>query len=128
MKHYKLLHERIVLVSVVVEETPFVPESARLSIERPGKGFFEVRIRYGFFETPDVPKALERARPLGLALDVDSTTFFVGRETWVAGEHPGLRHWRITLYKWLASNALAPASFYRLPPNRVVELGTQITI
>ncbi len=128
LKHYKVLHERIVLASVVVEDMPFVPESRRIEIERPGKGFYEVRIHYGFFEDLDVPRALQQARPLGLAIDVDNTTFFVGRETLVAGERPGLKRWRIALYTWLASNALAPARFYRLPPNRVVELGAQITI
>lgn len=128
MKHYKVLHERIVLCSVVVEETPFVPESRRVDVTKSGKGFYEVRVHYGFFEDLDVPRALQAARPFGLVIDVDTTTFFVGRETLVAGEHPGLKHWRIGLYTWLASNALAPARFYRLPPNRVVELGAQITI
>ena len=64
----------------------------------------------------------------GLALDVDSTTFFLGRETLVPGEHPSLPRWRVALYMWLASNALTPARFYHLPPGRVVELGTQVTI
>ena len=68
-----------------------------------------------------------RAR-MGLALDMDSTTFFLGRETLVPGEHPSLPRWRVALYMWLASNALAPARFYHLPPGRVVELGTQVTI
>jgi KUP system potassium uptake protein len=128
MKHYKVLHERIVLVTVVVENTPFVPDSRRVEVEKPGKGFFEVRIHFGFFENLDVPKALEKARPFGLAIDVDTSTFFVGRETLVPGTHPGIASWRIGLYTWLASNALAPARFYGLPPNRVVEFGTQITI
>ncbi len=128
LKHYKVLHERVILASVIVDDTPFVPDSKRIEVEKPGKGFFEVRIHYGFFESPNVPRALQKARPLGLVIDVDTTTFFVGRETLVPGEHPGLKHWRIGLYTWLASNALAPARFYRLPPNRVVELGTQITI
>ncbi|MBV9694403.1 MAG: KUP/HAK/KT family potassium transporter, partial [Alphaproteobacteria bacterium] len=128
LKHYKVLHERIVLASVVVEDSPFVPQSRRVDVEKSGKGFFEVRIHCGFFETPNVPRALEAARRFGLVIDVDTTTFFVGRETLVPGEHPGLGRWRIALYTWLASNALSPARFYCLPPNRVVELGTQITI
>ena len=128
MKHYKVLHERIVLVSVMVDNTPFVPEAKRVEVEKPGKGFFEVRIHFGFFENLDVPKALEKARPFGLVIDVDTSTFFVGRETLVPGTHPDIANWRIALYTWLASNALAPARFYDLPPNRVVEFGTQITI
>lgn len=128
LKHYKVLHERVVLASVAVEDTPFVRGNHRIEVNKLGKGFFEVKIRYGFFETPDVPRALEEARPFGLALDIESTTFFLGHETLVPGEHPGLSSWRIALYMWLASNAQSPARFFRLPPNRVVELGTQITI
>ena len=97
-------------------------------VKKLGKGFFAVKIHYGFFEIPDVPRALQCCRAQGLALDADTSTFFLGRETLVPGEHPDLRHWRISLYTWLASNALAPAGFFQLPPNRVVELGTQITI
>src|SRR6185437_5761133 len=93
-----------------------------------GKGFFEVKIRFGFFEFPNVPEALARCRAYGLPLDADTCTFFLGRETLVAGEHPGLKRWRIALYTWLATNALAPARYFQLPPTRVVALGTQITI
>jgi len=128
LKHYKVMHERVVLASIAVEGVPFVPPERRVEVNKLGKGFFEVKIRYGFFETPDVPRALERCRSLGLALDPDTSTFFLGRETLVPGEHPDLRSWRIALYTWLASNALAPAGYFQLPPNRVVELGTQITI
>jgi KUP system potassium uptake protein len=74
-----------------------VSNAKRIEVMKLGKGFLEVRIHYGFFETPDVPRALERARSQGLVIDVDSTTFFVGRETLVPGEHPGLKHWRIAL-------------------------------
>src|SRR6185312_7484793 len=71
LKHYKVLHERVVLATVVVEDEPYVDDTRRLSVEKLGKGFYEVTIRYGFFQTPDVPKALENGRPLGLALDMD---------------------------------------------------------
>jgi KUP system potassium uptake protein len=128
LKHYKVLHERIVLATVVVEDTPFVADDRRLTVRRLGKGFHEIRLHYGFFETPDVPLALAQARGLGLPLEIDSTTFFVGRETLVASANPHLKQWRVALYTWLASNALSPARFYCLPPNRVVELGTQIAI
>jgi KUP system potassium uptake protein len=128
MKHYHVLHERVVLASIVVDDIPFVAPERRVEVGKLGKGFYEVKIRYGFFEIPDVPRALERARPLGLVLEADTSTFFLGRETLVAGAHPDIKSWRIALYMWLASNALAPARFFNLPPNRVVELGTQITI
>jgi KUP system potassium uptake protein len=128
IKHYKVLHERVVLMTVVFEQKPFVADKKRIEIEKLGKGFFEVRLRFGFFETPNVPRALEQARTRGLALDLDSSTFFLGRETLVPAEKPTLPRWRIALYMWLASNALAPARFFCLPPNRVVELGAQVTI
>jgi KUP system potassium uptake protein len=128
LKHYHVLHERVVLASITVDDVPFVRGDKRVAVNKLGKGFFEVKLHFGFFEFPNVPKALERCRALGLALDPDTSTFFLGRETLVAGEHPDLKSWRIALYMWLASNALSPARFFQLPPNRVVELGTQITI
>jgi KUP system potassium uptake protein len=128
LKHNKVLHERVVLAHVVVENVPIVPASRRLEVVKLGKGFFNVFLRYGFFETPNVPRALEGARAFGLALDLASTTFFIGRETLVPSDPPILGKWRTWLYMRLASAALSPARFYRLPPNRVVEMGTQVTI
>jgi KUP system potassium uptake protein len=128
LKHYHLLHERVILVSVAADDVPVVPEAHRAEVEKLGKGFFAVKLHYGFFEYPDVPKSLEAARPLGLVIDPDSTTFFVGREMLVPASRPVLAPWRIALYTWLASNAYSPARYYRLPANRVVELGTQISI
>jgi len=128
LKHNKVLHERVVLCHVQVDNVPTVPDARRLEVKKLGKGFYDVIIHHGFFESPDVPKALQLARPFGLAIDVDATTFFVGRETLVPAEHPALGQWRTWLYIRLASTALSPARFYHLPPNRVVELGTQVTI
>jgi KUP system potassium uptake protein len=128
LKHNKVLHERVVIVNVTVEGTPLVPASQRLEVEKLGKGFFTVRIHHGFYETPDVPQALEEARRFGMALDTDTATFFIGRETLVPAERSELPRWRNRLYRALASNALSPARFYHLPTNRVVELGTQIAI
>jgi KUP system potassium uptake protein len=128
LKHYKVLHERNVLATVTVADTPVVPVGRRLTVEKLGKGFFSVRLVYGFFEIPDITEAFALARAHGLALEMDSVTFFLGRETLVPGEHPSMARWRVALYMWLASNALSPARFYHLPPNRVVELGTQVTI
>jgi KUP system potassium uptake protein len=128
LKHYKVLHERVVIATVVVDDTPFVDASRRIEVVKLGKGFFEVKIRYGFFESPDVPRALEEGRRQGLILDVETSTFFLGRETLVPGDYPSIGRWRIGLYMWLASNAQSPVRFFNLPPNRVVELGTQVTI
>ena len=128
LKHNKVLHERVVIATVSVEDTPLVAAGKRIEVEKLGKGFYAVRIHHGFFETPDVPQAMEDARRFGLALDVTTATFFIGRETLVPAEHSELSRWRNWLYRTLAGNALSPARFYHLPPNRVVELGTQIAI
>jgi KUP system potassium uptake protein len=128
LKHNKVLHERVVLAHAVVENVPIVHANRRLEVTKLGKGFFNVFIHHGFFETPDVPSALEAARPFGLAIDVPNTTFFLGHETLVPSDPPILGKWRTWLYIRLASAALSPARFYRLPPNRVVEMGTQVTI
>jgi KUP system potassium uptake protein len=128
LKHNKVLHERVIICQVVVDDTPFAAPEKRLEVEKLGKGFFAVQIHHGFFETPDVPKALSAARAFGLAIDPETTTFFIGRETLVPAEHSVLPRWRLWLYLKLASNALSPARFYHLPPNRVVELGAQVTI
>jgi KUP system potassium uptake protein len=117
-----------VICSVNVADTPFVPAEKRVSVEKLGKGFFAVKITYGFFETPDIPEALALGRGQGLALEEEHTSYFLGRETLVPGARPELPRWRVGLYMWLASNALAPARFFHLPPGRVVELGTQVSI
>ncbi len=128
LKHNKVLHERVVICNVVVEDTPFVAAAQRIEVEKLGKGFYTVKIHHGFYETPDVPQALEDARRFGLALDVDTATFFIGRETLVAAERSELGIWRNWLYRHIAGAALSPARFYQLPTNRVVELGTQVSI
>jgi KUP system potassium uptake protein len=128
LKHNRVLHERVVLAHVIVDDTPMVKPERRIEVDKLGKGFYSVKIHHGFFETPDVPLALKSARLFGLAVDVEHTTFFVGRETLMAAQHPVLGSWRTWLYIRLAANALSPARFYCLPPNRVVELGAQITI
>ncbi|MDE2133042.1 MAG: potassium transporter Kup [Alphaproteobacteria bacterium] len=128
LKHNKVLHERVIVAQVMVDDTPLVAPDKRIQVEKLGKGFFEVHIHHGFFETPDVPRALSEARAYGLAVDPETTTFFIGRETLLPSENPILGRWRTWLYLQLASNALSPARFYHLPPNRVVELGTQVMI
>jgi KUP system potassium uptake protein len=128
LKHNRVLHERVVLAHVIVDDTPMVAPEKRVEVVKLGKGFYSVKVHHGFFETPDVPLALKNARAFGLVVDVEHTTFFVGRETLVPAQHPVLGSWRTWLYMQLSANALSPARFYCLPPNRVVELGAQITI
>ena len=128
LKHNKVLHERIIICHVAVDDVPIVHASRRLEVTKHGKGFFTVTIHRGFFEMPDVPKSLEDARRFGLAIDVDTVTFFIGHETLVPAERSVFSRWRTRLYILLVANALSPTKFFKLPPNRVVELGTQIAI
>ena len=128
LKHNKVLHERVIICNVAVDDVPLVHAAKRIEVKKLGKGFFSVVIHQGFFETADVPRALEEARPFGLALDLDTATFFIGHETLVPAEKSIFSRWRTRLYILLVANALSPAKFFKLPPNRVVELGTQIAI
>jgi KUP system potassium uptake protein len=128
LKHNKVLHERVLIVDVRVANTPFVAAGKQLDVEKLGKGFYGIHIRHGFFESPDLPKSLADARRFGLAVDPETTSFFLGRDTLVASQTPQMSRWRLTLFTWLATNALSPAHYYRLPTNRVVELGAQVEL
>jgi KUP system potassium uptake protein len=126
LKHNQVLHERVILLNVVVEDMPFVRKEKRLEVRRLGKGFYAVVVHFGFFEDPDIPKALEGTRALGLAIDIEHTSFFIRRETLVKAKKPALSPWRAKLFMTLQASAQEAARFYRLPPGRVVELGAQI--
>ena len=128
MKHNQVLHERVIFLRVDVQDVPFVPHDKRLTVNKLGKGFYTVEVHYGFFQSPDVPQALEGARALGLSIDVDSTTFFIRRETLVPARVSAMAKWRTKLFIKLYASALEAAQFYRLPPGRVVELGSQTEI
>lgn len=128
LKHNKVLHERVILLRVDVTDEPFVPEEKRLTVKKLGKGFFTIEAHFGFFQTPDVPRALQSSRAFGLAIDLETTTFFVRRETLVPARRSTMQQWRTKLFIRLYASALEAAQFYRLPPGRVVELGSQTEI
>ena len=128
LKHNQVLHERVIFLRVDVQDVPFVPPEKRLTVKKLGKGFFTVEIHFGFFQTPDVPRALEGARPYGLAIDLDATTFFIRRETLVPARQSALAKWRTAFFIKLYASAQQAAQFYRLPAGRVVELGSQTEI
>ena len=128
LKHNQVLHERVIFLRVDVQDIPFVPPEKRLTISRLGKGFFSVDVHFGFFQTPDVPKALEGARAHGLAIDLDTTTFFIRRETLIPARVSAMARWQVRLFIRLYGSALEVAQFYGLPPGRVVELGSQTEI
>jgi KUP system potassium uptake protein len=128
MKHNKVLHQRVVLLTALVEEVPQVPPERRVVVEPLGKDFYRVLARYGFMESPSMPEIIERAREQGLALDPMKTTFFLSRVTLLPSVHHGLAAWRDRLYAVMARNAVRPTDFYRIPPNRVIELGMQMRL
>jgi len=128
LKHNQVLHERNVLLTVIVEDKPYVTKGDRLLVDDLGKNFYRVRIFYGFMEMPDIPAALEDCASWGLRFDMMTTTFFVSRALIVSSPHPGMMKWRERLFLILSKNAMSAADFFKIPSNRVVEMGTRIEI
>jgi KUP system potassium uptake protein len=129
LKHYKVLHEQVVLLAVKTEEIPYVPAEDRVSVEVVDEGFYRVTVRYGFMQDPNIPHALELVKQEGLDLSPMHTTYFLGRETLIATKHrSGMAIWRENLFAVMSRNARTATSFFHLPPNRVVELGAQIEL
>jgi KUP system potassium uptake protein len=128
LKHNQVLHERNVLLTVVVEDKPYVTEGNRLLIQDMGKSFYRVRVFYGFMETPDLPAALESCATRGLPFDMMSTSFFISRALIVTSPNPGMMKWRESLFLALSKNAMNAADFFKIPANRVIEMGTRIEI
>jgi KUP system potassium uptake protein len=128
LKHNKVLHERVILLTILNEEFPTVPRKERVQVEPMGKEFYRVIARYGFVENPSVPEVIELARAGGLDLSLMTTTFFLSRETLLPSRGRGMALWRDRLFALMSRNALRPTDFFRLPPNRVIELGMQVKI
>jgi KUP system potassium uptake protein len=128
LKHNKVLHERIIILQVETMDVPRVAEINRVEVERLGKGFYTVIARYGFTEQPDVPAALRACRPHGIAYDEMETSFFLGRETLIPSQHSKLGKWRRDWFISLSHSASATKTFFRIPPNRAIELGNQIQV
>jgi KUP system potassium uptake protein len=128
IKHNKVLHERNILLTVIVEDKPYVTQGNRLLIDDMGKNFYRVRIFYGFMDRPDLPAALKLCAALGLPFDMMSTSFFISRAMIVPGPNPGMVKWRERLFLDLSKNAMNAADFFKIPTNRVIEMGTRIEI
>jgi KUP system potassium uptake protein len=126
LKHNKVLHDEIVLLSVQSADVPDVDDDEQVRVESLGQGFYRVIATFGFMEQPNVPAVLERARSSGLRAAPGSTSYFLGRERLVPGGDSGLARWRKALFGFMSRNAQSATDFFGLPPNRVVELGAQI--
>ncbi len=127
-KHNKILHKTIVLVSVKTEEIPHIPPEERTVVRALPEGFYQILIRYGFSEDPDLSSLLRSLKVEGLDLDPMKCTFFLGRETLILTRRPDMRPWRKTLFSFLSRNAWDASKFFRIPPNRVIEVGVQMEL
>ena len=128
LKHNKVLHERVVFLTVVTREIPYVAVDDRIEIRSLGGDFHRMLAYYGFKEEPDVPELLEQAGRSGFPFEMMETSFFVSRETLVSTERPGMSRWRERLFSSMSKNAVKASDFFRVPANRVVELGTQVEL
>ncbi|GAA0713917.1 potassium transporter Kup [Dokdonella soli] len=128
LKHNKVLHERNVILTVETVETPMAEAAERFSVESLGGSFYKLILRFGFAEDPDVPDTLAMIKQCGLPFDLMDTTFFLSRESIVATDRPGMALWRDKLFAFLQRNAIPATAFFRIPGNRLVELGTQVEI
>ena len=128
LKHYKVLHEKNVILSLKTSNTPRVPDEDRARIEPVGKTFSRLTIRFGYMETPNVPKALALARKLGWQFDIMSTSFFLSRRALKPAARSGMPPWQDRLFIALARTANDATDYFQIPTGRVVEVGTQVTI
>ena len=128
LKHNKVLHERVVIMTIQTAEIPHVPPVDRVTVEELQPNFYRVIGRFGFMEDPDVPQILAACKGQGLDLPEATSTFFLSRETILPSKKPGMFMWRERLFSLMSRNAQGATAFFRLPPNRVVELGMQVEI
>jgi KUP system potassium uptake protein len=126
LRYNKVLHEYVVVLTVTTAPTPHVNDEDRITVQSLGAGISNVRVQYGFMEDPNVPEALERGRTLGLHMDAEDVTYFLGRETIIVTRKQGMAIWREKLFVLMARNAVRATAYFRLPAERVVELGVQV--
>ena len=128
LKHYKVLHERIVFLTIVDEDVPYVAKDERTEVHVIERGrAYQAALHYGFMEQPDVPKGLELLERHGLKFKTIETTFFLGKTTLARAAKPGVFTWRRELFRWMQRNSPATAEYFKLVPDRVIELGTRVT-
>jgi KUP system potassium uptake protein len=128
LEHNKVLHERVILLTVVTSDSPHVDVSKRVSVEQLPQGFLRVTVCYGFMEEPDIPAALSEAGDAGVMIVPADATYFVGTETLLATKRPGMPLWRERLFVLMSRNALRATSFFKIPPDRVMEVGMQVEL
>ena len=125
-KHNKVIHQRVIILTVRFVEEPYVEPSHRAKIEHFRHGFHRISAQYGFMERPNIPDLLREVSSETLPLRPNEVTYFLSRETLVPGREPGMQGWRRKLFAFMSNNAQAASTFFELPPGRVVELGMQV--
>ncbi len=128
LKHNKVLHDRIMILTVLIDEIPYVSDEDRIGVRELGSNFYRIIIRYGFMQQIDIPAVLKKVENCGPRLKMMETSFFLSRQTLLASDRPGMALWREHLFSWMMRNAESAMDFFKLPTNRVVELGSQVEI
>ena len=128
IKHNRILHERVIVLTVQIEDVPFVRSGERIVCKDLGEGFYRVKMRFGFLEETNVPATLDLVDLCGPKFDMMNTSFFLSRQTLIASKIPGMAIWREKVFAWMLRNAANAMEFFKLPSNRVVELGSQVEI
>ena len=128
IKHNRILHERVIVLTVQIEDVPFVRSGERIVCKDLGEGFYRVKMRFGFLEETNVPATLDLVDLCGPKFDMMHTSFFLSRQTLIASKIPGMAIWREKVFAWMLRNAANAMEFFKLPSNRVVELGSQVEI
>jgi KUP system potassium uptake protein len=128
LEHNQVIHEQLVLLTVITKDVPRVPAAERLEISPYRLGFFRVFVNYGFMQSPNIPVALRECERLGLKIDLQKVTYYLGRETLIPSSAAAMKFWRKTLFAIMSRNAIRATAFYSIPPERVVEIGIQVEL
>jgi KUP system potassium uptake protein len=128
LAHNKVLHEKVVFLTVVTEEVPHVPASERVTVKHLGKGFVSVTARYGFMQDPNILDIIGRCGEKRVVIQLEGTTFFLGREDLVSTDRPGMARWRERLFVIMSRNALRATAFFQIPSTQVFEVGAQVEL
>ncbi|MFZ1478431.1 MAG: KUP/HAK/KT family potassium transporter, partial [Sphingorhabdus sp.] len=127
LKHNQVMHERVLIVTVLVAEIPYVDQDKRLEVRNAGHGFYRVIVNYGFMDEVDIPNALSGLTNIGEPFNIMTTSFFLGRQKFIVSkDHPGMMVWREHLFAWMMKSSESAMEYFKLPVNRVVELGSQM--
>jgi len=124
--HNQVLHERVVVLTIATEEIPFVPFNEKIQVEEVAPGFYRVIAHYGFMESPHVPQLLRQCKDFGLEIDLQETTFFLGRETLIASDRTEMPKWQEKIFAFMAQNAQRATDYFKIPSDRAIEIGTVV--